>query len=157
MRTTRKSLPALVAAIILLLVANITSAQQAKARLRDAIVAANQNFVAAFARSDGAALASLYSQSGQVLPPNGNIVSGRHGIQTFWQGAIDSGLKQVKLETVDVIGMGNTVAEVGRYTLLRGGDEVVDSGKYIVLWKLEKGKWRLYRDIWNSNNPLRNQ
>lgn len=155
MRTTRKSLPALVATLTLLFIASSTPAHHAKASVRDAIVAANQKFIAAFASGDGAALASLYSQSGQLLPPNSNIVSGRPGIQTFWQGAIDSGLKQVKLETVEVEVMGAMAAEVGTYTLLRGGGEVVDTGKYIVLWKLEKGKWRLYRDIWNSNTPRR--
>ncbi|MDQ6651516.1 MAG: nuclear transport factor 2 family protein [Acidobacteriota bacterium] len=157
METTRKLVPALVAALTLLIVASNASAQQSQARLRDAIVQANQKFMAAFARGDGVALASLYSQSAQVLQPNGNIVSGTHGIQAFWQGAIDSGLKQVKLETVEVEGMGSMAAEVGTYTMRRGSGEVVDSGKYIVLWKREKGKWRLHRDIWNSNTPLLSQ
>jgi ketosteroid isomerase-like protein len=69
--------------------------------------------------------------------------------------AIDSALKQTKLETVEVYGTGGTVAEVGKYSVLGGNGEALDSGKYIVLWKREKGKWKLYRDIWNSNMPAR--
>jgi uncharacterized protein (TIGR02246 family) len=135
--------------------AGIASAKQSNSQLRKAIVAANAEFVAAFARGDGAGVAALYAVDGQLLPPNGNIVSGRDGIKTFWQGAIDSGLKQVKLETVEVHGAGGMIAEVGKYSILDGNGQVVDSGKYVVLWKLEKGKWRLFRDIWNSNTPAR--
>lgn len=161
MRLTSKfsSLPfpryTLVAVCVLLMTATVASAQQSESRLRKAIVAANAEFAAAFARGDGASIATLYAADGKVLQPNGNIISGRGAIQTFWQGAIDSGLKQIKLETIEVHGTGGTTAEVGTYSLVGGNGQVVDSGKYMVLWKKERGKWRLYRDIWNSNTPVR--
>ena len=157
MKLTRKVFKALAPALVvisaLLISTGAISAQQSNSSLKKSIEAANGDFVAAFARGDGAGVAALYSVQGQVLQPNGNIVSGRSRIQTFWQGAIDSGLKQIKLETVEVAGMGGTVAEVGRYSILGGNGQVLDSGKYVVIWKREKGKWRLYRDIWNSNSP----
>ena len=33
----------------------------------------------------------------------------------------------------------------------KSGKEI-DKGKYIVLWKMEDGKWKLHRDIFNSDN-----
>lgn len=30
----------------------------------------------------------------------------------------------------------------------------LDKGKYIVLWKKEEGKWKLFRDCYNSDLPL---
>lgn len=153
--TAAALLSALVVMSVMLAAASIASAQQSSAAVRKAIVAASAEFSAAFARGDGAGVAALYSESAQVFQPNGNIINGRAAIQTFWQGGIDSGLKQAKLETVEVYGTGALVAEVGTYSVLGGNGEVLDSGKYIVLWKREKGKWRLYRDIWNSNNPAR--
>jgi hypothetical protein len=30
---------------------------------------------------------------------------------------------------------------------------VLDQGKYIVIWKREKGQWKLHRDIFNSSVP----
>lgn len=148
-------LSSLVVISVVLVATGIAWAQQNNTAVRKAIVAASTEFSAAFARGDSAGVAALYSENAQVLQPNGNIISGRAGIQTFWQGAMDSGLKQVKLETVEVHGAGGTTAEVGTYSILGGNGEVLDSGKYIVVWKREKGKWKLYRDIWNSNLPAR--
>ena len=28
----------------------------------------------------------------------------------------------------------------------------VDNGKFIAIWKQEDGKWKLFREIWNTNN-----
>ncbi len=33
------------------------------------------------------------------------------------------------------------------------GSKNVDKGKYIVVWKKENGDWKVWRDIWNSDNP----
>jgi uncharacterized protein (TIGR02246 family) len=136
-----------------LLISTGATSAQSNNSLKKSIEAANGDFMAAFARRDGAGVAALYSEKGQLLQPNGNIVNGRAAIQTFWQGAIDSGLEKIKLETVEVQGLGGTVAEVGKYSILGGNGRVLDSGKYVVIWKRENGKWRLYRDIWNSNAP----
>ncbi len=119
----------------------------------DAIVAANQQFMAAFGRGDAAAVAQLYTENGQVLPPQSEPITGRAGIQTFWQGAIDMGLKAAKLETVEVAHEGNAAHEVGRYTLELAGGQVADSGKYLVVWHCEGEHWKLHRDIWNSSRP----
>jgi len=50
--------------------------------------------------------------------------------------------------------MGDTVFEVGKYTLFGEGDQVLDNGKYIVIWKKDGEQWKLHRDIFNSNMPL---
>jgi ketosteroid isomerase-like protein len=33
------------------------------------------------------------------------------------------------------------------------GGQVIDNGKYVVLWRREAGQWKLHRDIWNSSQP----
>jgi len=121
--------------------------------VRDAIVAANEKFMAAFSRGDAATIAAAYTERGQILPPNSDVIEGRQGIQTFWQGVMKLGLKGVTLETVEVEGHGSAASEVGKYTLRDAGGQVVDTGKYVVLWKLEAGQWKLHRDIWNSSRP----
>jgi len=57
------------------------------------------------------------------------------------------------LETLELEGHGETVYEVGKYTLRGTAGELLDQGKYLVVWKREKGRWRLHRDIWNSSRP----
>jgi uncharacterized protein (TIGR02246 family) len=121
--------------------------------IRNDIMTCNKSFMEAFARGDAAGLAALYTAGGQLLPPNSDVVSGRDAIRAFWQGAIDMGLKEARLDTMEAEGVGNTAIEVGKYTLCLAGGQVADTGKYVVIWKTEAGGWKLHRDIWNSSRP----
>ena len=121
--------------------------------VRAAIVAANQDFITTFKRGDAAGMAALYAENGQVLPPNGDFVTGRPALQTFWQAIMDMGIKEAGLETVEVEAHGDTATEVGKYTLKGEGGQVLDNGKYIVIWKQEDGGWKLHRDIFNTSMP----
>ncbi len=139
--------------IALLLVLNCQPAQEDSTKIREAIVAANGNFMEAFNKGDAAGLAALYTAEGQLLPGNSDFVTGTQAIQEFWQGAMNMGIKSAKLETIEVEGMGKTAYEVGKYQLFAAGDQMLDQGKYIVIWKQVEGKWKLHRDIWNTSMP----
>ncbi|MGH9895019.1 MAG: DUF4440 domain-containing protein [bacterium] len=80
-------------------------------------------------------------------------MEGTTAIQRFWQGAVDMGLKEAVLETLEVEAHGDTAHEVGCYTLKTGGGQVADAGKYLVVWKKEGGAWKLHRDIWTTSRP----
>jgi ketosteroid isomerase-like protein len=56
------------------------------------------------------------------------------------------------LEIVEAEDHGDTAVEIGRYTL-SGGGQVMDRGKYLVIWKQKDGQWQLHRDIWNTHVP----
>jgi uncharacterized protein (TIGR02246 family) len=116
-----------------------------------AIEATNQRFMQAFAQADAAGLASLYTEDAQLLPPGGEIARGWEAIRAFWQAAMDSGISAARLEIAEVEDHGDTAIEVSRYTLLGAGEQVLDQGKYIVIWKRERGEWKLHRDIFNTN------
>jgi steroid delta-isomerase-like uncharacterized protein len=131
-----------------------SSSAETQGDIRQAIEAANQQFMQAFSRGDAAGLAALYSTQGQALPPNGSSASGAPAIQAIWQGAMDAGIRGARLETLEVEGQGETAYEVGRYALSGDGGQTLDVGKYIVIWKREGGQWKLHRDIWNSNGPM---
>jgi len=113
----------------------------------------NQNveFISALQRKDGAAMAAMYSTAAKVMPPGADSVEGKSKIQAFWDGVIRAGVTDAKLETleVDVIG-GYTAVETGKFVMY-ANKEVVDRGKYLVVWRNEDGQWRLHRDVWNSN------
>jgi uncharacterized protein (TIGR02246 family) len=116
-----------------------------------AIQAANERFMRAFAQADAAGLASLYTEDGQLLPPGGAAAHGWQTIRAFWQAVMDSGISAAQLEVAEVEDHGDTAIEVSRYTLLGADERVLDRGKYIVIWKQERGQWKLHRDIFNSN------
>jgi uncharacterized protein (TIGR02246 family) len=115
------------------------------------IEAVNERFMQAFERADAAGLASLYTEDGQLLPPGREIAYGWEAIRAFWQAALDGGISAARLEIAEVEAHGDTAIEVSRYTLLGAGEQVLDQGKYIVIWKRERGQWKLHRDIFNSN------
>jgi ketosteroid isomerase-like protein len=126
-----------------------TVAQATAREIREAIATASERFMAAFSRGGAAA----YTADGQVLPPNHDVIAGQQGIRTFWQGTMQRGIKAVTLESLEVEGFGHLAYEVGRYTLQHAGGQVLDTGKYVVIWKHEAGQWKVHRDIWNSGRP----
>jgi uncharacterized protein (TIGR02246 family) len=143
-------LPHLCAAVSLVLIGLLAQPAHADA-VRSAIEAANAQFSAAAAKGDGAAVAALYAANGQVMPAGSEPIKGREAIQKFWQGAIDSGIAAVTLKTIEVFGRGPTATEVGQYELRDAAGKVLDQGKYIVVWRLESGNWRLVRDMFSTN------
>ncbi len=108
---------------------------------------------AAFNAGDSAAVASLYTEDASVFPPGEERVDGRSAIQTFWQGAIDSGVKVDDFHSVKVEAWSNIAEEIGSLTFIvpsdSGPTKVV--GKYIVIYKRTGHTWQLHRDIWNMN------
>jgi ketosteroid isomerase-like protein len=66
---------------------------------------------------------------------------------------MDMGIKEVKLEIVEIEAYGDIAIEVSKYTLQGEGGQALDTGKYIVIWKQEGGQWKLHRDIFNSSMP----
>ena len=119
----------------------------------DAIRAANDRFMDAFNSGDTEGLASLYTDEGQILPTGRDVVTGKVEIQGFWQALLEMGIKSAKLETLELNEYTDTAVEVGKYKLGGEDDQVLDQGKYIVIWKQEDGQWKLHRDIFNTSMP----
>ena len=144
----------LVALVMLIAAASLSVGQTkgnktSSGNLRNTIEAANQRFVEAFSKGDAARLAAMYADGARALPPNSPMVQGSQKIQELWQSFINTGAK-LMLSTSDVETQGNVVIEVGTYELIFPGNKR-DAGKYVVIWKRQKGDWKLAVDIWNSN------
>jgi uncharacterized protein (TIGR02246 family) len=129
------------------------STTEQQTAVRAAIEVAINQFVDAFRRRDAAGCARVYTEEAALLPPNAEIVRGRQAIQQAWQGVLDAGLTDCRVETLDVESAGDLAYEVGRLTLYAGEHHIADEGKYIAIWKREAGQWKLHRDIWNSSRP----
>jgi uncharacterized protein (TIGR02246 family) len=141
------------AALPLLLSVDPGHAQDAKAAIEENAIAWEK----AFNAGDGKGVAELYTEDAALFPPGAERVDGKAAIAEFWQAAIDSGLADADLQTVEVIEAGDFADEVGTVTLSApgsDGERVPVSGKYIVVWRhADDGVWRLHRDIWNMNPP----
>ena len=122
--------------------------------IRDAFLPICQQFEKSFNQGDAEALASLYTEDAKILPPNMDIVEGRSTIQSYWQGALDMGIKSFKGELIDLDASGNLGYFVGKYTLYDNDNQEVDQGKWISVLKNNDGKWKVHRDIFNTSVPL---
>lgn len=113
---------------------------------------ANRNFMALVAAGDSVGIANAYTIDGKVMFSGAPSIEGRANIQTKFSKIIDSGVTRINLDTKNVFGCGELVAEEGEVTVY-AGNNVVAEEKYIILWKKEAGEWKLFRDIANSNAP----
>ena len=117
------------------------------------IEGANRRFMEAFGRGDAASVARIYTSGAELLPAHSDFVAGTSAIQNFWQGAMDMGIQEVILETLELEPHDDTAYEVGRFTLKVAGGQLADTGKYLVIWKRDGGSWKLHRDIWTTSQP----
>jgi ketosteroid isomerase-like protein len=118
------------------------------------IEAANSEFMALVSKGDSVGLANYYAIDAKLMGSNEPAVIGRKNIQTGMAGIIKSGVAKADLRTIDVWGTGDLLAEEGELTLFDKAGMQLDKGKYIVLWKKEDGKWKLFRDFFNSDLPV---
>lgn len=118
--------------------------------VKASIVVASQKFTDVFS-SGTTCISDLYASDAELYPPSANVVKGNTAIGPIWKGACDAGIKKAGLETISADPVGAKGIEIGRYKLSGADDTSIDSGKYIVVRKKEKGGWKLFRDIWNTS------
>ena len=121
------------------------------AQERQAIAEAYVKFSEIFSTGNASALADLYTEDAWLLSQTGDMFKGREGIETFWAGAFQMGMKEVVLTTMDVMKMDDMVGEFGKADLTikpEGQDEIKAVSKYLVIWKQSAdGIWKMYADI----------
>jgi uncharacterized protein (TIGR02246 family) len=124
------------------------------AQIRSAVDAGNLKFGEAVRKGDAAAIAALYSDDATILPPDSEMIQGKQAIQAFWDGGLNSGIKDAVLTAVSVTAAGDYAFEIGkaRLTIQPSGQEAMEQEvKYVVVWKKSAmGSWQLHVDIWNS-------
>jgi uncharacterized protein (TIGR02246 family) len=126
-------------------------------QIRPLIEEGNAKFGEAFSQGDPGALAEFYTDDAILLPPNSETIQGKEGINAFWSGAMQMGVKDAALSTVNLLDMGDFVCEIGKYKLTiqpEGQEAFEDQGKCLVIWKQDTdGGWKLHIDIWNTSMP----
>ncbi len=134
-------------------------AAQAPAGLTDAdraaIQAVSDEFAERVLAGDFAGVASLYTEDGVLLPPNGPIVTGRAAIEEFF--ANFPPVTQFHLTNVTMEGSGDMAYVQGTvHMVLTGpdGSDIEDTGKFIEIRRKVGDRWLLAYDIFNSDLPL---
>lgn len=107
----------------------------------------------AFNKRDAASLALVYTEDARLMPLNVPMLTGRAGIQSFWQAGFTRGLSHIEKTPIDVEVLGDTAIEMSRYVVTVGERKV--QGKDILVWRRgPDGNWRIAADIWNNDQAL---
>ncbi len=121
-------------------------------KAREWIESDNAKFMEEAKKGDSNALAAHYASDAWLMFDQMEPMKGSD-IAKGWGGAIRSGMKELKVNTQDLIGNADLLAETGMFEVIGEGNKTLDKGKYVVIWKPENGGWKIYRDIGNSNMP----
>lgn len=110
----------------------------------------------AFNRRDAAALASLYHQEAQIVPPDGPVVQGRAAVEAFWKSELATTGFVQSSKVVEVQDFGEVALEHGEWVGKSPGGATVEVGKYLMAWKRSGGEWRIFRETWNNSREVAN-
>ena len=115
----------------------------------EAVRMLNAKWDESFNKGDAVAVAALYAEDGRVVTGDGNVVDGQAEIQTLFQGFIDSGATNHKLEMIDVKESGDVIWETANWSLI-GGDKKEYGGKVVNIYqKQSDGSLKAHLHIWN--------
>jgi uncharacterized protein (TIGR02246 family) len=152
-----QALPMLLAAA---LACEAAPATDTSAAAKQAIDAADANWARLSAAGHADSLADLYHANGVMLPPNMPPVRGRDAIRAFMttMNSMSSPPPVLTVRAESVWAQGPLALELGRWNFAwpaaakrPPGAPAADSGKYMVRWVNENGRWLMVQDIWNSD------
>lgn len=118
-----------------------------------AIASSNKNFGESWVTGDSAKFVNCYTEDACINPPNMPKMCGSSAINAFFSGGVQMGIKNIVIKTEEVLGGPDGVVETGTYDMQMANNVSVDKGKFIVMWKQVDGKWKMHRDVWNSDLP----
>jgi ketosteroid isomerase-like protein len=113
----------------------------------------NKSYGKRFTTNDRGFYNERYCKEAAVYSPNVPAVLGIDSIINFFYGSGNNGEAVIELPPNNIYGNADLVVEDGTYNFPDGKGGSVDKGKFIALWKQEDGKWKLYREIWNTDLP----
>jgi ketosteroid isomerase-like protein len=102
----------------------------------------------AFTRGDVAACTNLYSDDAEIISNESPTVRGRDAIAKFFKDQVARDILFATDSAVSVVN-GDLAMDQGTYRVRnvnRGVD--VEYGKYLNVWRLENGQWRVFRSMY---------
>lgn len=128
--------------------------QTAEARIREL----DEQWVAAVAARDTAAIVNVYASDGRFMVPNAPAASGGDAIRSTWAGLLALPNLSLTFEPTSIhVSDDATMAyDVGTYRLAYDGPtgRVEDNGKYLVVWEKRGGEWKVVADMINTDRPM---
>lgn len=104
---------------------------------------------------DAKAIAELYVEDGEMLPPNLPKAVGRAAIEQGWNGFTSMPGMALTFETDKLVfaQSGDIAVETGTYKFSagEGAAQTTEVGKSVVTWQKKDGKWHVLTDMFSSD------
>ena len=121
-----------------------------------AIKAENARWADAFARGDYEAIGRLYTNDGALLPPGGDKITGSRAItEYFAKGYAGAKPATVSFSNEEFYGNDRVVTEVSDAEIHGHDGKLRYRGKQTLVFLKQGGTWKLHRDMWNDDGPLK--
>jgi len=116
----------------------------------------SRTYVKTFLAGDLNAWIEVFTEDAMTMPPNTTILEGIGAIRADAEN--NPQFTSFTVTPLEIDGIGDLAFARGTFTITlapEDADPITDSGKYIEIWRKQPdGSWRLFRDIWNSDQPL---
>lgn len=114
----------------------------------------NKSYGNRFFKNDSKMYEDLYTKDAVIMPENSIAIKGREEIFKYYYNNGENKVIKIDLIVNGVYGGEELISEEGEYTIKDDKNTELDNGKFIALWKKENNKWKLFREIWNTNKSL---
>ena len=106
----------------------------------------------AFNATDAVKLASLYTETATLMPPNEGALKGRIAIQEWFQAALGR-LGEIQIMPVRSSILGEEAFQVGNFQIIPNDGSSPRAFKYVLILNRVEAQWQIAYDIWNSDQP----
>uniref|UniRef100_UPI0040486E67 nuclear transport factor 2 family protein n=1 Tax=Mariniflexile sp. TaxID=1979402 RepID=UPI0040486E67 len=117
----------------------------------------NNAFMNAHITRDTATLNGMFTRDARVFPPNSEVIKDQATIKAINMEWVNYDIKEAREESTATYGNEDYVIDEGTYYMSFGADSIVDKGKYMNVWKKEDGKWKMFRNMWNTSLPAKTE
>lgn len=93
---------------------------------------------------DSIALGEMYMKEAEIIPST----VGRNNIIKVFGSMIRDSITGSSFRTTELWGNDELLVEDGTGTWSHANGNVVGSGRYLLVWKKDDGKWKILRDTW---------
>lgn len=120
---------------------------------RRSITESHLLYIQALSSGDSALFIDRYAKDCWIMPPNASALCGEGApLDLFREEYYTKGVRNGRFMTIDIFGdAGEFVTEVGFFQLFDAGNNMIDNGKFLVLWRKTTAGWKMFRDSFSSD------
>ncbi|MFH1844732.1 MAG: nuclear transport factor 2 family protein [bacterium] len=97
----------------------------------------------------------LYTEDAELYVPDQDVIRGHRRIRRHWQSIIDREFADFEIEVDELIEAEDSILQIGTVWVEADHGTALVAVRFMTIWKLEDGQWKIHRDISNVENVHR--